>query len=97
MHLPADTTTDAERRNLLSICRSVMPGVAGVLLSTAEGRLLAHEDHCDEPHALAHAAAQQRHPAGMSTLLSRESGLYLVVFVPQPLAEQWSPAAPIPA
>lgn len=77
--------SEAERRNLLQICRAVMPGVAGVLLSTSTGSLVAHEETCRDPATLAQDAACLRHPAGQSALVPRESGLYLVVFVPPQL------------
>lgn len=82
--MPAELS-ETERRNLLQICRAVMPGVAGVLLSTSNGALVAHEETCRDPATLARDAARIRHPAGQSALVSRESGLYLVVFVPPQL------------
>lgn len=80
--------TDEERRKLLSLCRAVMPGVSGVVLSTLAGVVVAHEPVAD-PHALAREAAADR-GADTSTLVERDGGLYLVVFVP-------ASAAPIPA
>lgn len=80
-----------EQEQLLSICRSVMPGVAGVVLSTLQGRVVAHEaPRVADPHGVAAEAARRRHPdAQTSALVPREDGLYLVVFVPAPLVEQW--------
>lgn len=79
---------DLERRNLLQICRAVMPGVAGVVLSTHAGGVVAHEEtRVADPHTLAREAAAHR-DAATSTLVPHEGGLYLVVFVPQPLAEE---------
>lgn len=79
-----------ERANLLTLCRAVMPGVAGVVLSTSHGRVLAHEETCRDVDDVARAAAEQRRvaceanpAAGASTLVARDTGLYLVVFVPQ--------------
>jgi len=103
----ADTTRDAamgqhdERANLLRICRSVMPGVAGVVLATLAGHVVAHErERVPDPHALALEATHVRasdHGALVSTsaLVPRDDGLYLVVFVPPPLAEErGAPASP---
>lgn len=85
---------DHERRNLLSICRAVMPGVAGVVLSTLSGGVIAHEPRIADPASLATEATATRR-ADTSTLVARDGQLFLVVFVPQPLAEQWgSSAAP---
>lgn len=88
---------DHERRNLLQICRAVMPGVTGVVLSTLAGGVVAHETRVADPDALAREAITTR-AAETSALIPRDGGLYLVVFVPQPLAEQLvAPAAGVPA
>lgn len=88
---------EQERRNLLSICRAVMPGVAGVVLSTLTGGVVAHEPRVADPNALTAAAVASR-SADTSTLVPHEGRLYLVVFVPEPLAAQWTGAgAPVPA
>lgn len=90
---------DKERQNLLHICRAVMPGVAGVVLSTAAGHVVAHETtHVPDPYALAQEAAAQPHPGTQtSALIQRDGSLYLVVFVPEPLLEQWQVPAIVPA
>lgn len=71
-----------------------MPGVAGVVLSTLQGRVVAHEaPRVADPHAVAAEAVRHRHPeAQTSALVPRADGLYLVVFVPPPLVEQWGGA-----
>ena len=82
-----------ERRELLRICRAAMPGVSGVVLSTLAGGVVAHEETLvPDPRALAFEAAATRR-AQTSALVPRDGGLYLVVFVPQPLAEEWSSSA----
>ena len=86
---------EQERRNLLSICRAVMPGVAGVVLSTLTGGVVAHEPRVSDPNALTAAAVAARR-ADTSTLVPHEGQLYLVVFVPEPLVEQWG-SSPAPA
>ena len=85
-----------EHDQLLRICRAVMPGVAGVVLSTLQGRVVAHESpRVAEPDALAREAAAHA-PAQTSALVPRSEGLYLVVFVPPPLAEQLvAPGPPV--
>lgn len=95
---------EQERANLLQICRAVMPGVAGVILSTRQGRVVAREETRQmDADALARRAAEQRRAAldanpsaGQSTLVPGEGGLYLVVFVPEPLVAQWG-LAPLAA
>lgn len=78
---------DQQRRDLLHICRAVMPGVAGVVLSTLTGTVVAHEEtRVADPHALAREAIATR-SAETSTLVPHADGLYLVVFVPAPPVE----------
>lgn len=73
---------DNERRDLLRMCRATMPGVAGVVLSTLHGGVVAHEaERIRDPHTLAREAAATR-AADTSALVRRDGGLYLVVFVP---------------
>lgn len=88
-------STDQERANLLSICRAVMPGVSGVVLSTLNGNVVAHETaRVADPQTLARdALATRAHDT--SALVPHEGGLYLVVFVPSPLAEQWTASATV--
>ncbi|HUR70164.1 MAG TPA: hypothetical protein VM370_13050 [Candidatus Thermoplasmatota archaeon] len=83
---------DAEREHLLHLCRSVMPGVAGVVLATLSGGVVAHESaRVRDPWALALEAAAHADPAAQtSALVPREDGLYLVVFVPAPLVHQFA-------
>jgi hypothetical protein len=73
-----------ERANLLSLCRSAMPDVAGIVLATLSGSVVAHERSLvRNPRLLARQAAQNRHPdVQTSTLVPHEGALYLVVFVP---------------
>ena len=80
----------SEQENLLRICRAVMPGVAGVVLTTRAGAVVAHEQaRVAHPHHLAQTALAGR-AAETSALVPHEGRLYLVVFVPEPLAEQWA-------
>lgn len=91
--------TLSDMENLLRICRAVMPGVAGVVLSTHAGSVVAHESsRVREPAHLAREASARR-AAETSALVPHEGGLYLVVFVPEPLVEQWgsSPVAAVAA
>lgn len=82
-----------EQDQLLSLCRAVMPGVAGVVLSTFAGRVVAHEaTRVQEPEALALEAARHAQTQ-TSALVPRPDGLYLVVFVPAPLAGVAGPVA----
>lgn len=77
-----------EPEHLLQICRSVMPGVAGVVLATLAGGVVAHEaGRVADPAALAGQAAAQRE-AHTSALVHHAGDLYLVVFVPPPLCDQ---------
>jgi len=78
MHVPH------EEDHLLRICRSAMPGVAGVVVSTPQGRVLAHERvRVADPRALARdALARQGLATPTSALVPRADGLYLVMFVP---------------
>lgn len=86
----------SEQENLLRICRAVMPGVAGVVLSTLNGAVVAHEHHLvREPAHLALHAASTR-TAETSALVPHDGSLYLVVFVPEPLVEQLA-SCPTPA
>lgn len=74
--------------HVLSAFRSALPEAAGVILSTPDGRVLAHEQLLGEdPRALAAQAAHQ-HAAtvwtgrpGASALVEGNAGFYLVVFV----------------
>ena len=76
---------DPHRLDLLRICRAVMPGVSGVVLSTSAGSVVAHEEsRVVDPHALAREAISTR-SAETSTLVPYADGLYLVVFVPPTL------------
>lgn len=90
-----------ERDHLLQAFRSVLPGVAGVVLATLAGGVVAHErGRIRDPAALAAQAATQRDPAtSTSALVQRDGALYLVVFVPPPLADQLAScgAAALPA
>lgn len=82
--------TDSDpRAHLLRACRSVLPDVAGVVLASPEGRVLAHEPHPD-PARLAGLAVQQR-PAGLATsqLVHEGGARFLVVFVPDRMAREW--------
>lgn len=80
-----------EELELLRICRAAMPAAAGVVLATAQGRALAHETaRVRDPDALAREAAERAHAPPTSALVPRADGLYLVVFVPSPLAEEWA-------
>lgn len=77
-----------EVTHLLRLCRSVMPGVAGVVLSTPTGSVVAHEpDRVPDPWAIAREATRASAESHTSALVPGEHGLYLVVFVPQPLVE----------
>ncbi|HET6404227.1 MAG TPA: hypothetical protein VFH78_06230 [Candidatus Thermoplasmatota archaeon] len=82
--------SDTQRRELLHLCRSVMPTAAGVIVSTLSGSVLAHEPRVRDPDALAREAAATR-AADTSALVARDGGLYFVVFVPQ------AAVAPVPA
>lgn len=83
-----------EREHLLELCRAVMPGVAGVVLSTLTGSALAHEARVQDPDGLAREAAATA-SVSTSALLTRDDGLYLVVFVPaDPLVSSAAPALP---
>ena len=86
--MPLTTTT--ERDHLLQICRSVMPGVAGVVLATLQGGVVAHEQsRVADPHTVASHAIAHRDPAAhTSTLVNHAGDLYLVVFVPPALVDQ---------
>jgi predicted regulator of Ras-like GTPase activity (Roadblock/LC7/MglB family) len=85
-----------EREHLLQICRAVMPGVAGVVLSTLQGHVVAHESaRVADPAAVAtHAAAHLDPAAQTSALVNHGGDLYLVVFVPPPLFDQLASSAP---
>lgn len=70
---------------LLSVCRAAMPGVAGVVLATLSGGVVAHEPgRVADPHGLAREATSARAADAppTSALVARGEGLYLVVFVP---------------
>lgn len=70
-----------------------MPGVSGVVLTTRAGAVVAHEtDRVAQPASLAREALATR-AADTSALVPHEGGLYLVVFVPEPLVEQWASCA----
>lgn len=82
--------TTTEQEHLLRICRAAMPQAAGVVLAAPDGRVLAH-DRAGDPSPLALDALARRHPdAPTSALVPGPAGLYLVVFVPPPLVEQWA-------
>lgn len=74
--------------HVLHAFRAAMPQAAGVILSTHEGRVLAHEDLSEDPRALAAQAVHQHaqttwHGApGASAMVEGNAGFYLVVFVP---------------
>lgn len=84
----------SHQEELLRICRAVMPGVSGVVLTTRAGAVVAHEtERVRQPATLARKAVTER-AADTSALVAHEGGLYLVVFVPEPLVEQWASCAP---
>lgn len=81
----AASSSDLPVLQALRLCRAVMPGVAGVVLSTPEGRVLASETPVSEPQELASRALRQREAdggVGASALVPRDGGLYLVVLLP---------------
>lgn len=79
--------------HVLRLCRAVMPGVAGVVLSSHDGHAIAHDGHADADQ-LAQNALQQHADAGRrgaSALVTGPEGLYLVVFLPSNLADAMLP------
>ena len=87
---------------VLQAFRSVLPGVAGVVLASQEGEPLAHDVGCDAPGLAAQGLAQHKvsnfHGSipGASTFVTCGRSVYLVVFLPPDLAAPWH-AAPLPA
>lgn len=80
-----------ERSHLLRVCRAAMPDVAGVVLASVGGRVLAHEAPVRDAASLARRAADQRRAslatnpdAGGSALVAGDDGLYLVMFLAPP-------------
>ena len=88
-----------EQVKVLQLFRSVMPGVAGVVLASQEGEPLAHDVGCDAPVLAAQGLAQHKvtnfHGSipGASTFVTSGSSVYLVVFLPPDLAAPWCGAA----
>ncbi len=85
--------------HVLQLFRSVMPGVAGVVLASQEGQPLAHDVGLDAPDLAAQGLAQHKvtnfHGCvpGASTFVTSGRSVYLVVFLPPDLAATWSPQA----
>lgn len=77
--------------DLLCHLRSLMPGVAGVVLASGDGRPLAHDVPCDA-RALAAAGLSRRRPDAPTagTLVTAGASVYLVLFLPPDVASQWS-------
>ena len=73
-----------EHHHLLHLCRAAMPGVSGVVLSTMNGTVLAHEEALVADPARLAAEAVTTHAIGVQTgtLVPHDGGLYLVVFLP---------------
>jgi len=80
--LGRDAPMDHQLRDLLTTFHSVMPGVAGVVLSDAAGRSVAADVATDvDAHHLA-TQGRANMDKGCSALVDHCGALYLVVLMP---------------
>lgn len=84
-----------QQRHVLHLFRRVMPGVAGVIVSSPDGHPLATDLHVDPSGLTARALTQHRihhlngRLPGASTLIEDDGGIVLVVFLDAAQAAAW--------